>query len=154
MSRLEVAAGVEIARAWRAVSIRQRWADLVVRGLKPIENRTWSTTWRGALAIHASQSRADLERSGWEAAGLQGDDADLVFGAIIGVATLVDSVTLEQLPPALRRHRFAEGPICWIVAAPVKLPRPIPWPGKLGLWTFPLDIARQIDDQLHEVGCP
>lgn len=154
MSRIEVPAGVEIAAAWRAVSVRQRWADLIVRGVKPIENRTWATTWRGALAIHASQSRADLEASGWKLDRALVDDADLAFGAFVGAATLIGCSRREGLSPTLRRNLFAEGPICWVLAAPVKFPRPIPWPGKLGLWTVPIELARQFDDQLHEVGCP
>ncbi|TCP38764.1 ASCH domain-containing protein [Tamaricihabitans halophyticus] len=39
----------------RALSIRQPWAALILAGHKPTENRTWHTTYRGPLAIHAGQ---------------------------------------------------------------------------------------------------
>lgn len=38
----------------KVLSIRQPWATLICLGVKPIENRTWQTKHRGALAIHAS----------------------------------------------------------------------------------------------------
>ena len=37
----------------RVLSVRQPWASLLVRGVKDIENRTWSTTYRGPVLIHA-----------------------------------------------------------------------------------------------------
>jgi hypothetical protein len=36
----------------KVISIRQPWAELIVRGKKDIENRTWNTCYRGPLAIH------------------------------------------------------------------------------------------------------
>lgn len=45
------------AKDWRALSIRQPWAWLIVNGYKDIENRTWkySPSYRGNVAIHASK---------------------------------------------------------------------------------------------------
>ena len=37
----------------KALSIRQPWAELIVAGLKDIENRTWRTDYRGPVLIHA-----------------------------------------------------------------------------------------------------
>jgi hypothetical protein len=39
----------------KALSIRQPWAHLIVAGIKQIENRTWTTRYRGPLLIHAGQ---------------------------------------------------------------------------------------------------
>lgn len=39
-----------------ALSIRQPWAFAVASGVKRIENRTWSTNYRGPLIIHASKN--------------------------------------------------------------------------------------------------
>jgi hypothetical protein len=39
----------------KALSVRQPWARAIVTGLKPIENRTWQTNYRGPLLIHAGQ---------------------------------------------------------------------------------------------------
>ena len=38
----------------KTLSIRQPFASLICRGIKTIENRSWDTTYRGKLLIHAS----------------------------------------------------------------------------------------------------
>src|SRR5690606_22562088 len=38
----------------KALSIKQPWASLIAHGIKDIENRTWSTKFRGRIYIHAS----------------------------------------------------------------------------------------------------
>lgn len=40
----------------KALSIRQPWASLIVAGVKDIENRSWRTTYRGPVLIHAAQT--------------------------------------------------------------------------------------------------
>lgn len=47
----------------KALSIRQPWAWLIVNGHKDIENRSWSTQFRGRLLVHAgaTMTRADYE---------------------------------------------------------------------------------------------
>jgi len=42
--------------ALRAISLYQPWASLVAVGAKSIETRSWSTPYRGQLAIHASKT--------------------------------------------------------------------------------------------------
>jgi len=41
----------------KALTLRPRWAWLVVNGCKDIENRSWPTRLRGRIWIHASSSR-------------------------------------------------------------------------------------------------
>jgi len=38
----------------KTLSIRQPFASLICRGIKTIENRSWDTSYRGKLLIHAS----------------------------------------------------------------------------------------------------
>ena len=38
-----------------ALSLKQPWASTFACGEKTIETRTWSTSYRGPLAIHTSQ---------------------------------------------------------------------------------------------------
>jgi hypothetical protein len=38
----------------KTISVRQPFASLICRGIKTIENRSWDTTYRGKLLIHAS----------------------------------------------------------------------------------------------------
>lgn len=38
----------------KALSVKQPWSYLICSGIKPIENRTWKTNYRGRVLIHAS----------------------------------------------------------------------------------------------------
>lgn len=39
----------------KALSIMQPWAWLIVNGYKAVENRSWNTSFRGPLLIHAGK---------------------------------------------------------------------------------------------------
>lgn len=43
----------------KLVSLTQPWAALVAEGFKRFETRSWHTTYRGPLAIHATRGQAD-----------------------------------------------------------------------------------------------
>ena len=63
----------------RAITIRQPWAELILRGEKDVENRSWRTNHRGLLLIHAGLG-ADTEY--FEEYEVP-EDADR--GAIVGI---------------------------------------------------------------------
>lgn len=42
-------------RVLRALSLTQPWASLIAVGAKRFETRSWSTSWRGLVAIHAAK---------------------------------------------------------------------------------------------------
>lgn len=44
----------------KALSVRQPWAWLIGKGWKDVENRSWATSYRGRLYIHASKSKDDM----------------------------------------------------------------------------------------------
>lgn len=120
----------------RCLSIRQPWAWLIVHGHKPIENRDWSTSWRGELLIHAGKV--------FDAAALDGIrdffpevhrqlPQQYELGGIVGVATLVDCVTQSQSP-------WFMGPYGLVLqdARPIAFR---PWRGQLSFFDVPLDDA-------------
>jgi hypothetical protein len=113
----------------KAITICQPYAEFIALGEKVVENRTWPTKYRGPIAIHAGKSRAWLD-------GDEDPDLDLVFGAVIATATLVDCVRREQLPAHLREHRHAYGPWCWVLADICRLDEPVPARGAQGLWEW------------------
>jgi len=115
------------------LSVRQPWASAVVLGFKNIENRSWTTTHRGLLLIHASV-RTD---PGWR----DTPQAPLirqihppslwrhVHGLIIGTVQLVDIVTSSDSPwaaPAAKYH--------WLLGDAAVLDDPVAARGHLGLW--------------------
>jgi hypothetical protein len=44
----------------RAISLHQPWASLIAIRAKRIESRSWSTPYRGPLAIHAAKTQTSL----------------------------------------------------------------------------------------------
>lgn len=81
----------------KAITIRQPWAGAVVLGIKPTENRTWRTHYRGRILIHAGAQQATIFSRGPLAspshqavAALAGNEWTRPAGAIIGSVELVD----------------------------------------------------------------
>lgn len=83
------------------LSVRQPWAWLIVQGWKNIENRTWPTTVRGKILIHASSGMtreeyeaAKLFVSGWApslASQIPAPES-LERGGIVGEVVILDCV--------------------------------------------------------------
>ena len=114
----------------KALSIQQPWAQLIVAGLKPIENRTWTTDYRGPLLIHAAQ-RMSVEIEAVERAfAIKIDRKALHFGAIIGRVELVDIVTHSRSP-------WFAGPYGFVLRNPRPM-HPLPWRGRLNLFEVDL----------------
>lgn len=128
----------------KALTIGQPYAELIMSGEKTIENRSWPTAYRGPLAIHAGLSREWMKvaaRDGVMPRGMT--ENRLVFGALVGVVTLIGCVPVTQLPPSLRGNVHAFGPWCWILRRPMRLLAPLPERGRQGLWNT--DRVRVID---------
>lgn len=79
---LKIAELVELGEV-KALSIRQPWPDHIFNGGKDVENRKWSTNYRGWFIIHAG-----IAFDGAVPAAL----ADLPRGGIVGMARIVDCV--------------------------------------------------------------
>ena len=121
-----------------ALTVKQPWAWFIAHGHKRIENRTWPTSYRGPLAIHAGKSADTLTAHTLDA--LRQLDipvprpSELTMGAIIGVVELVGCIELASAPDALREDPWAQGPWLWILAN-ARTVAPIRYRGQLGLWT-------------------
>jgi activating signal cointegrator 1 len=131
----------------KALTICQPYAHLIAVGRKRVENRTWPTSYRGPIYIHAGKSRQ------W----LSSDDpnpdprenygiplADMAFGAVVAFAHLTDCVNYDDLfepegkrwnekYPWLRSHEHTEGPWCWVFSG-VRRVKPVEYRGAQGLW--------------------
>lgn len=96
----------------RALTIRQPFALLIVDGIKPIENRTWSTNYRGPLLIHAASKPHDIPIQKIEARHRIAIDRDrLQFSGIIGRVELIDVVTTHD-------SAWFDGPFGFVLAEP------------------------------------
>lgn len=140
----------------KALTLTQPWASLVAMGVKTIETRSWSTRYRGPLAIHAAVamppeaiSFAVEERA---AHGWLPPYVDLPRGAIVAVVELLACVRTEDFDPGGPTRQwedgygdFSPGRFAWVFAREdgrrIELPAPIPCRGALGLWDVPADVA-------------
>ena len=139
----------------KAVSLMQPWATLVALGAKQIETRSWSITYRGPLAIHASKRllaenaslcckepfHAALEAGGYRFdAKSERNPFHLPVGMVVAVVKLVDvqPIALSNLPPEPERFfgDYTPGRSAWILCEITCLPEPIPARGSLGLWEW------------------
>lgn len=122
----------------KALSILQPWALLVVRGLKPIENRRWRTDIRGRIFIHAGKG-FDFQGltwlfNNWHRAGLPPQVGDICMltgssfprGGIVGAADLVDCVSTSDSP-------WFSGPYGFVLQNAQELPLR-PFRGALGFF--------------------
>ncbi|WP_414462948.1 ASCH domain-containing protein [Hyphomicrobium sp. DY-1] len=116
----------------KALSIRQPWAWAIVFGTKRIENRDWSTRYRGKLLIHASKGMTIGEYQSAtmfiERIGLAVPTRDqLQRGDLIGIADLVDVVTSSSSP-------WFQGKYGFVLENVRPLPNFVPLMGELGLF--------------------
>jgi hypothetical protein len=150
----------------RAITIWQPWASAIALGLKRFETRSWPTSYRGPILIHAA-ARGDREHGRMMAfcsynvrATLAADavrmtelivDASTWRGVGIAVGELVDcrpgpSVRTSPLERSL--GKFDDGFYAWKIDNVVKLDRPILARGMQGLWVPPADVVGAVKDQV------
>jgi hypothetical protein len=129
----------------RALTIRQPWAELILRGRKRFELRSWKTKYRGPLVIHAA---AHVHNNFAVELGLNPDR--LVSGAFVGVAILKEVRPFTRADSKLLLKRRADiggwesGLYSWVLTRPRRLARPIRGKGKLGLGRVAPAVAREI----------
>jgi hypothetical protein len=114
----------------KALSVRQPFADLIVRGVKPIENRSWRTRYRGLIYIHAARLPHRMPREAIETVFGVTVGEPRAFGAIVGRAVLVDIVQNSS-------SRWFQGPYGWVFEHAEEM-TPIPMHGAQGLFNFTL----------------
>lgn len=117
----------------KCLTIRQPWAWLIVKGHKPVENRVWSTHYRGWIAIHAGKARPSLDKriAEWlqeELRVVVPDKLDL--GKIVGFARISDCVTEHS-------SDFFTGPFGFVFDRVIPFDGPFVT-GRLGFFTLEL----------------
>lgn len=156
----------------RGLSLLQPWASLIAAGAKTIETRSWGTSYRGQVAIHASrrftreQWTLCLEREFSEALDLHfpsphQDTHGLPVGCVVAVARvqwtertdLFDTLIDDLIQRAEKERAFgdySDGRWAWFLADVRPLPEPIPCKGALGLWAVPAAGREQIEAALRQ----
>jgi hypothetical protein len=141
----------------KVLSVKQPWASLIVSGIKDIENRTWKTSYRGELLIHASAKSAGipselLTNDQFDSLRF-GPESDLfltelmagryITSAIIGKLDLVDcvvnhpSIWAEKTEMPAGTYMGEKLIWNWVLENPILFEEPIlNVKGKLNLWNY------------------
>lgn len=131
----------------KALSVRQPWASLIVCGLKTVEIRTWSTTYRGPLYIHASKSQDDIAMNRFQ---LEAPP----MGALLGTVELVkvEPFTREMWDELAEKHldngAFIPGLYAWQLENARPLAEPVAYRGERCLFPVVLEGASTVSSSV------
>jgi hypothetical protein len=119
----------------KALSIRQPWIELILRGIKDVENRSWDTKHRGIIVLHAARTfgldlNDPVEREEYEhireSCGIVREA--LVYGALVG------TVEVLGVTKRVSSRWHVPGNHGWYLRNPRRFDTPIPWRGEKGLF--------------------
>jgi hypothetical protein len=122
---------------YKALSILQPWAWLIVNGHKDIENRNWRTSFRGRFIVHAGKKWGREQRE--DLARVRDQFPRLVIpntfdlGGLVGAATITDCVGYSESPWFVGSFGF--------VIADAKPCVFTPWRGQLGWFDIDADAS-------------
>ena len=131
----------------KALTLWQPWATLVAIGSKRIETRSWSTTYRGPLAIHAAVSKKGNEafwrepfRSELRAYHYHAP-SHLPYGRIIAVCELADILPAQEIRGIIESRELAfgdysNGRLAWRLENVRRLPIEMAAKGLQRLWEW------------------
>jgi hypothetical protein len=135
--------------------VHQPYAHAICTGLKAVENRTWTTSYRGLVLIHAGKSRSDLRhRDKRIPKELYAAIEPAHFGAFIGAAILQGVADVGRLSVShavfqkaydtdpefytrLCEDPFMDGPQCLVFGDALLLDHPVPFKANVGLRVVP-----------------
>lgn len=145
----------------KTLTLTQPWATLVAISAKKIETRSWQTSYRGPLAIHAAKGFPKwakdtvFEEPFWKFLETQ---RPLPIGCVVATCRLVACKFITSAmspgspeevarrstmtPPPEPEQSFGDyacGRFAWILEDVIPLPEPIPAKGALGLWEWDSD---------------
>lgn len=111
----------------RALSIRQPWVELILKGEKNLEYRSRRMKEMGPLLVHASRT---LDEDNIATHGFRADD--LPFGALVGIVDVVGCIEVEG----------EEGLYAYQLAHPRRFRTPLPYSGAAGIFRVPVSEVR------------
>lgn len=148
----------------RAITLWQPWSTLIARGLKKYETRSWDTSYRGKLLIHAADRKVDRQGLINFHQGM-GNDSDSVIhlvdlfidfmelprGCVVATANLVDSHRIttdwaaQQTKLELAVGDWTPGRYAWKLEKIRELHKPLICKGRQGLWIPNTEITEAIN---------
>lgn len=112
----------------KALSLRQPWANMVAREKKTIETRTWSTKYRGTIAIHAAKSKK----------GYGGLHPEPPYGAIVALAYIYMCRPMQEDDEHEACCKLYPGAWAWHLSM-IRPVEPVFCRGMMGLFEIDID---------------
>jgi len=130
----------------KVLSFKQPFAWLITNGYLTVDDRTWGTTYRGPILIHASKGLYDVYYDYLKAntdIPLPAKE-EFAYGGVVGVADLVLCSRPDALPERTSRQHRAQfkGVNSRHYGFLFERPRPVPFmpcAGKLGIFEVEID---------------
>ena len=127
----------------KTLTIKQPWATLIIQGDKRFEFRSWKTSYRGGLLIHAGKGIDKVAMKRLK----KYIPEDMPLGKIIGKVKLVDCIKmspefkemlLKENNEIYTKSSFQEN-YGWQVENVEVFNHPIPVKGQLSLWEYEVE---------------
>lgn len=128
----------------KVLSLKEPYATLIKNNIKQVETRSWKTSYRGELYIHASLTKVKESTLNPELRNLL-KDTPLNYGKIICKCNLVDCIRMseEYVEDMQKNHYeeylcgvYEEGRYAWILDNITPLAKPIEAKGQLSIWNY------------------
>lgn len=150
----------------KAITLWQPWASLLACGAKKYETRSWTTSYRGPIAIHSAKKMFDTAPFFDRELHIFAESLNLPdiysfdrlpYGCIIATAELVGCHKMLDDGSGMRHSIYLERPhyqteyiqgnellfgdwradrFAWEFANMTMLPEPVPAKGKQGIWNW------------------
>lgn len=135
----------------KILSLWQPWATLMAMGVKRNETRSWATTYRGDVAIHAAKRvEQSIARELFHELGLPLPD-QFPTGRVLCIVNLngicpITDMTAQLIATARERlcGDYRDGRFAWVTDNLRVLPEPVPARGAQGLRNAPDDVFLEI----------
>jgi len=130
----------------KTLSVKQPWSYLICSGVKPVENRTWNTKFRGRVLIHSSARKIKYDDPTTFFTPEQLDEiksktshVHCHASAIIGSVEIVNCISVKRTGKGSDSIWAEKGCYHWILRNPVLFKKPIlNVKGKLSFWDYPM----------------
>lgn len=119
----------------KTLTLKQPWATLIAKGLKEYEFRSWKTSYRGPLLIHAGLGMDKVAKERFKSLGFDYEKSEIVC-----LVELLDCIKVDE---QFRKERMLENPQVYYqmdqYAWKIKLIKVLSVKdvkGKLSLWEY------------------
>lgn len=155
----------------KALSLTRPWTELVIAGVKDVENRTWRTTHRGWLVIHGAKGYdpaalalvgglgtdgmlTSEDYANLDSCSMHDSTADTGYLGVVRVVGCHKSGDLDCFAAGRDVARGKDLGACspwgfsghwhWMLAEPLRFAVPIPGRGMPGVFDVPPDVSDEI----------